>query len=478
MASPALMQRQALARGVRTLLWLPVQRYPLGALFLGLLLAGGWSLPLLLGKPKAMYASLGIHAYVLMLGGMLSAMVWVSVCRPETQILPGFRRALGWVWGLAALYLVLLPTALVQAVDVPPLLVAGGLSLLLATSVASGSGIKWAGLVWLAPMLLGIWPDFAKEVWLAVNGSAVAPLLLFTLAALILRSVWRRLMLISDGAPTLSPADISIGDMSASSEAARIRQAGKLALWLQGAQHALSAQAFDSALAALKRRRAGADERALAMVLLPNAHWRGMALEVLFTVLAIGLLLLVIGLQKNGPPPVGLAASYIGMLTALRYQQLHRATLMLRPSLVDAYLAFAPPSQLRFSRAVADTLYRSILPSMLFAATLLVLVGQMYPPDVRLPLLAGGLAGALGASMAGLGVVLMLLDSERPRLIVGLVVLGFLGAVPTSLCVSAALKSPAAGAVVGVLVLASAGAFLARARRDALRWPVRFDAPL
>ena len=478
MASAALSQRQSQARAVRTLLWLPVQRYPLGALFLGLLLVGGWSLPLLTGKSKALLGSLAVHAYVLMLGGMLSAMVWVSVCRPETQILPGFRRALGWVWGLAALYLVLLPTALVQAIDVPPLLVASGLTLLLATSVASGSGIKWAGRVWLAPMLLGVWPDFAAEIWRAVKASALAPLLLLGLAALILRSVWRRLMLISDGAPTLSPADISIGDMSASSEAARIRQGGKLALWIQGAQHALSSRAFDGALAALKQGRTGADRRALAMVLMPNAHWRGMAFEAVLSVLAIGLLLLVIGFQRGGPPPIGLAASYIGMLTALRYQQLHRATLMLRPSLVDVYLAAAPRSQLQFSAAVADALYRSILPSMLFAATLLLLVGTLYPPEQRWPLLAGGLVGALGASLAGLGVVLMLLDSERPRLIVGLIVLGFLGATPTSLCVNAALKSPAAGAVVGALVLAGAGAFLWRARSYALRWPIRFDAPL
>ncbi|MBK8069143.1 MAG: hypothetical protein IPK27_16405 [Rhodanobacteraceae bacterium] len=478
MAGAALIQRQSLSRGVRTLLWLPVQRYPFGALFLSLLLVVGWSVPLISGKPKALFASLAVHAYVLMLGGMLSAMVWVSVCRPETQILPGFRRALGWVWGLAALYLVLLPTALVQAIGLPPLLVAGGLLLLLATAVASGSGIKWAGLVWLTPMLLGIWPEFAEEVWLAVRASALAPLLLGGLAALILRSVWRRLMLISDGAPTLSPADISVTDMSASSEGARIRAAGKFAVWMQGIQHALSSRAFDSTLAALKRGRTGADRRALALVLMPNAHWRGMAFEALLTLLAMGLLLSLLGFQRGGPPPVGLAASYIGMLTALRYQQLHRATLMLRPSLVDVYLASAPRSQLLFSQAVIDALYRSILPSMLFAAMLLLLVGIMYPLEQRLPLLAGGLVGALGASMAGLAVVLMLLDSERPRLILGLFVLGFLGAVPTSLCVSAALKSPAAGAVVGALVLVAAGAFLARARRDALRWPVRFDAPL
>ncbi len=42
----------------------------------------------------------------------------------------------------------------------------------------------------------------------------------------------------------------------------------------------------------------------------------------------------------------------------------------------------------------------------------------------------------------------------------------------------AALKSPAAGAVVGALALAGAGAFLWRARSYALRWPIRFDAPL
>ena len=62
MASAALSQRQSQARAVRTLLWLPVQRYPLGALFLGLLLVGGGSLPLLTGKSKALLGSLAVHA--------------------------------------------------------------------------------------------------------------------------------------------------------------------------------------------------------------------------------------------------------------------------------------------------------------------------------------------------------------------------------------------------------------------------------
>ena len=214
------------------------------------------------------------------------------------------------------------------------------------------------------------------------------------------------------------------------------------------------------------------------MVLMPNAHWRGVALELAFTALALGLLLGMLSLQRGGPPPIGLAASYIGMLTALRYQQLHRGTMMLRASLVDVYFAAAPNSQLEFTRAVAAALRGSLLPSMLFATVLLLLVGMMYPAEQRLPLLAGGLPGALAASLAGLGMVLMLLDSERPRVLLGLLVLSVMGSIPTSLCVSAALRSPTAGAVVGVLVLAGAYGFYLHAKDYATRWPMRFDAPV
>ena len=152
--------------------------------------------------------------------------------------------------------------------------------------------------------------------------------------------------------------------------------------------------------------------------------------------------------------------------------------MMLRPSLVDVYFAAAPNSQLEFTRAIVAALRGSLLPSMLFASVLLLLVGTLYPAEQRLPLLAGGLVGAFGASLAGLGMVLMLLDSERPRVLLGLMVLGVLGSIPTSLCVTAALHSPTAGAVVGILVLAGAFGFYSRARDYATRWPIRFDAPM
>ncbi|HWS26360.1 MAG TPA: hypothetical protein VN259_07250 [Xanthomonadales bacterium] len=478
MGDRSAVERNTFWRSVGTLAWLPAQRYPLGMALMALLLLGGWALPVILGKPKAVVASLAVHAYVLTLVGMLSAMVWVSVCRPESQTLPGFKRALASVWGLYGLYLIALPGAVAHATGWPALLTAGGMTLLLATSIASGSGLKWAMLVWFAPMLLGIWPEFAKEIWRALRDSTLAPLLLFAVAAVILRMVWRRLMTISDGAPTLSPADINASDFSAAADAARIRQAGGLAQWMQKLQHRLSSRAFDGALAALQAQRPGAQRATLRMVLMPNAHWRGVALELVFTVLALGLLLSMLSLQRGGPPPIGLAASYIGMLTALRYQQLHRATMMLRPSLVDVYFAAAPNSQLEFTRAIVAALRGSLLPSMLFATVLLLLVGSLYPAEQRLPLLVGGLVGAFAASLAGLGMVLMLLDSERPRVLLGLMVLGVLGSIPTSLCVTAALRSPTAGVVVAILVLAGAVGFYSRARDYATRWPIRFDAPV
>lgn len=473
-----LASRRALSRGTLVLLRLPLQRYLLGACVLGLLWLAGWSLSVLSGKPKLAIAGVAVHGYVLMFVGLLSAAVWVSVCRPETQIVPGFRRALGVVWLLYALFGVALPAALAGAAGYPALLSAAVLALVLATSIAGGSGIKWAAMLWLAPLLLGIWPDFAKEVWTAVRQSALAPLLLLALAAAIMRAVWKRLMLVSDGAPTLSPADLNASDISAEADAARIRQAGAFAVWIQKTQYALSARAFDGALAALQRGRAGADRRTLGLVLMPNSHWMGVLLETALTAVLLGILVAVMGNQRSGGPPVGMVASYIGLLTALRYQGLHRATLMLRPSLVDVYFATAPRSQLQFSADIARSLYRSLLPSMVFALTLLGLSMWMYPAAQRLPLVLGGALGAFASSAIGLGTVLMQLDADRPRMLLGLLVLGVLGSIPTALCVAAAMQSWSALAVVAAIVLAATGGFLAHAHEQALRWPIRFDPPL
>ncbi|MGE4073798.1 MAG: hypothetical protein AB7E72_21720 [Lysobacterales bacterium] len=474
MAMPSIRQRRQFASSVSALLKLPLQRYPLAALFMGLMMAAGWGVLAWSGKPKWVYGSLALHAYALMFIGMLSAMVWTSVCRPESQTLPRFRSALAMVWACYLLIFALLPGAIAHACGANGLLVVGGLCLLLSTSMATGSGLRWAALVWLVPLPLGIWPNVAKEIWLALTESPLSPLLLLAVAAILMRIVWRRLMRISDGAPTLSPADLNVADLSSAADQARISQAGGIAIWMQKLQHRFSATAFDGALRALEQGRRGSTDRAIGMVLLPNTHWRGMALETLITAAFVGFIAWIFGQRASGPPPIGLVASYVGLLTALRFQQLHRATLMLRPSLVDVYLASAPRSQLAFSEAVVSALTRSLLPSTLFAVTLLAVLSLLYPQEQRWPLILGGTAGAFGSSLAGLGVVLMLLDSERPRLILGMIVLGMLGAIPTSLCVSAALYSRAP-ILVAALVLAGAGGFYAYARAQAIRWPIRFD---
>lgn len=474
MARPSIQQRRQFATAVSALLKLPLQRYPLAALFMSLMMAAGWGVLVWSGKPKWVYGSLALHAYALMFIGMLSAMVWTSVCRPESQTLPRFRTGLATVWGWYLLVFAVLPGAIAHACGVDGLLVASGLCLLLATSIASGSGLRWAALVWLLPLPLGIWPNVAREIWLALTESALSPLLLLAIAAVLMRIVWRRLMRVSDGAPTLSPADLNVADLSSAADQARISQAGGIAIWMQKLQHRFSATAFDSALRALALGRRGSAERAIGMVLLPNTHWRGMALETFVTAAFVGFIAWIFAQRASGPPPINLVASYVGLLTALRFQQLHRATLMLRPSLVDVYLASAPRSQLEFSESVASALTRSLLPSTLFAVTLLAVLSVLYPQEQRWPLILGGTAGAFGSSLAGLGVVLMLLDSERPRLILGMVVLSMLGAIPTSLCVSAALYSKAP-LLVAALVLAGAGGFYAYARAQVIRWPIRFD---
>ncbi|MFO1495773.1 MAG: hypothetical protein U1F26_14055 [Lysobacterales bacterium] len=461
------------------LLRLPWQRYLPGMTIMSLLLVGAWALPFFVGKPKVLYASLGIHAYALMFVSMFSAMVWSSVCRPETQTLPRFRTQLLRLWAVYGAFLILMPALVTQIwLGAHGTLVGSGLLLIAATATATGSGMKWATLVWFVPMLLGIWPSVARELWNALLEYPLAPLPIAAGAALILLAVWRRLTVITDQTLTLSPADISASDLRHGPEAMRANATG-LSRKLIDLGYSLSASAFDAVLARLSRGRPGARQRALQMVLMPALHWRGVLLELLVTAAFGGVVLWALGAQRNGPPPMGMAASYIGVITAMRFQQLHRVTLILRPSLTDVYLALTPPSHRAFALEVARALRGSLVSALISAALLLILVGVlMYPAELRLPLLVGGLLGAAAASLFGLGVVLLLLDAEKPRVFAGLFALGLLAAPPTSSTALAAMHSLPAGIATGCVWIVVAAGFLAYAERQVARWGLRFDAPL
>jgi hypothetical protein len=273
----------------------------------------------------------------------------------------------------------------------------------------------------------------------------------------------------------LSPADISPSDLRHGPEAMRANATG-LARWIIDFQSRLSAAAFDRVLARLRRPSRNAERSALSMVLMPNLHWRGIALELLITGLLGGLVVLMIGAQRGGPPPANMVASYIGVITAMRFQQLHRSTLILRPSLTDVYLAMAPASHADFARAIAQALRTSVLGAVIFAGTLLALLALlMFPPALRAGLLVGGLLGATAASLFGLGVVLLLLDSNKPRVFAGLFALGLLGALPTSFTALAAMSSLGAGIATGSVWILIALGFVYYAERQVVRWGIRFD---
>ncbi len=464
------------------LLWLPFKRFPIGLPLLCLLLVAGWSIPFFVAKKGAWLAAAGVHAYALMFISMLSSMVWSSICRPETQLLPRFRGYFRSVIGLYFLVLTLVPMLVLLAFGRYGMLIGGGLALITSLGMATGSGAKWASLVWMLPLLLGIWPDVRTAIGYALIDTQTAPLLLFALAAVIVYATWKRYTRVGDQAPTLSPADINTSDMRYGPEAVQAANAGKLTRWFTNQQQAASANAFEKLLAKLKRKPAATTRRALSMILLPNLHWRGVLIESAFTVITVGAVGWLIGSQKTSSGaagiPTGLVATYVGILTALRFQALHRATLMLRPSLTDVYFAMAPRSQLSFSAAVAEALRPALIGAWIFAATMLTALMPFIAPSARLPMFVGGMFGAVAASLYGLGIVLMLLDAEKPRMMTGMVVLGLGGSVLASLTGTAFNASWAGGIGVGsVLILLMLG-FVAHGDAQARRYPVRFDMPV
>jgi hypothetical protein len=89
--------------------------------------------------------------------------------------------------------------------------------------------------------------------------------------------------------------------------------------------------------------------------------------------------------------------------------------------------------------------------------------------------LIGATAGGLVAALMGLGLAVHLLDSAKPRMIAGLVLLGLLGSLPAAMIVPTMVASWPAGAVLAAFWLTLAAAFLADAERTALRHGLPFD---
>jgi len=465
------------------LLSLPIKRYPIGLSLLYLLLLGAWSLPFFIGKSKALLAAAGIHAYALMFVSMFSSMVWSSISRPDTMLLPRFRSYFKTVIGIHCLLLVLLPMLVLLAFDRYGMLVGGGLALILALGMATGSGAKWASLVWMLPLLLGIWPEVRSAVGYALIDTQSAPVVLFLAAAVIVYATWQRYTRVGDQSPTLSPADINTSDMRYGPEAVQAANAGKFARWFSDRQQTASANAFERLLGSIKRRPEATARRALSMILLPNLHWRGVLLEAAFTALIVGAIAWLIGAQKNSPTgtsgvPAGLVATYVGMLTAMRFQALHRATLMLRPSLTDVYFALAPNSQLVFTAAVSQALRPALIGAWIFAATMLGALLPFVAPAARASMFAGGMVGAVAASLYGLGIVLMRLDAEKPRMMTGMIVLAVGGSLLASLAGAAFNASWTGGIGVGLVLILLMLGFVAHGDAQAKRWPVRFDMPV
>ncbi|MBK9655610.1 MAG: hypothetical protein IPO66_09080 [Rhodanobacteraceae bacterium] len=234
-----------------------------------------------------------------------------------------------------------------------PAMLIGGPCCCLWPSVASGSGVKSAMLVWFAPMLSASGPEFAKELC-GVAQLTLAPLLPLAVAAVILRG------LAPPGSSALARQrchpPTSTPPISAPQPGCRAPSPARLADWPNGCRSCFTScprAAFDDALVALQPQRPAPSAARRAWCCCPTRT--GAALELVFTVVGIGLLLRhpVPAAQRTATDR--LAASYIGMLTALL-----SATASGDPDAAAqpdrrVFLA-APNPQLEFTRAIVAAL--------------------------------------------------------------------------------------------------------------------------
>lgn len=476
MAARPVGTRVTTLRTLWRVLVLPWQRFPLGMALLVLLVLAGWVAAIHVGGARALGAALVVHGYMLLFIAMMSGMVWASVVRPETQLLPGFRSVLGQLWLIHLIVLVGLPSAFAASQGLPAAAVLAGLLLVFAVSLATGSGAKWAGLVWLTPLLAVVWPELGKLALKSLREGLLLPALIALFSLCILWLVWRRLLAVHDAAPTLSPADLSMTDPRYGPEALQAAQAGPLARWIIARQEALTARVFDRVLRHLAGGRPAADDRALGLVLMPNLHLAGVLVEVLLIALVVVPLIWYFG-HRQVPFPAPAIAAYIGLIASLRFQQLHRATLLMRPSLADLYLAMAPGRPAEFTAAVARALRPAIAGAVAMALALALVSAALLPAADRLAWAVGVGIGALAAATFGYGLLLMLLDARRPRLVIGVLLLSFFGSQLTAACAAAFLHSWHGGLLVAVFCLSLTLGFAGRALRQASALPLVFDPP-
>ena len=403
-----------------------------------------------------------------------------GLCRPESFLLPGFRRHLAWTGLLELAQWVLLPTLAAAVLGAPHVLLGGTLVLLLAAiGLASGTERYINLLIWGVFILAGWKPGLASQIAHAAMASPLTIPLLLLVAVLTVRLSMRSMLRIEDREPDVSPlSNTQLGRSRMRPADGTATRRGKLARVITRLFDGTSQRAMEQALARYRRRPSWRLRMVLVRrLLLPHDNPQAIVLRLLLVAVIVSFYVVaVMHRQRFDAVVVG---AYAILLCLARFPQLGRGMRRMQPNLADLYLTLAPQTRADYQKTLTDALLVlvpiSVLSAVAYTALGIVLVHATEPARM---LLDAAIVAA-PASLVALAVHLIGPEGTLGRSLVDIVVtVGAMAVYWGGYWLLGALGLVLGGLVLALVTMGFGLAVWIAAQREYQRRPPCFDAPL
>ena len=407
-------------KAVIRLALLPLRMSPWASLAIGVLMGCGVLLQLFLpvGKAAVTLILLGMGLWFLW---MLAGSALKSIARPETLLLPNFRRVLftaAALWGLAFWLLPAASAVLLSGWQAGWWALGGG-ALLIAWALLSSIGVRGAMYFWLLFIAANLLPKWLLKMLVGALNNPLLPGAALLLAMLLLGFVWRRLFPHDDSAlpetPFLPPSPGRRSGFHSPLPASKPMR--RFNEWVElGNDRRLRRCA-----ARYQAHPGPALERALLCILLfPHEQIRGwLGRWVLYGgMLSIYLLSFDTGLRAD------IVAGYTVFLAMAGLNTVGLGMPRLRPSLLDLYFDLAPTTRMMFKTRLVDS-FLGLLPGAILSAYVYTgLVSLWLAPRTLVPILATTTVLVPPLTLATLALYMNLPENTLPRVWINLFTLG------------------------------------------------------
>lgn len=403
-----------------------------------------------------------------------------GLCRPESFLLPEFRRRLAAMGALQVAQWVLLPTLAALLLRVPHALQGGaGILLLAAIGLATSSARYVNLLVWGLFVLAGWQPGLASQLAKALAASPWTVPLALLLAALIARLSIRAMLRTEDQEPNSSPLEnVQLGRSRARSLDGSPVRRGKLARRIAGLFDNTSQRAMEQALARYRAKPTWRLRTVLVRrLLLPHDNPQAIVLRLVLVAAIVAFYVLAVMHRQHFNAVV--VGAYAVLLGLSRFPQLGRGMRQMRPNLADLYLTLAPPTRADYQQTLLDALVVlvpiTVLSTVAYTTLGIVLTHAAEP----LRMLLDAAIVSVGASFTALAVHLVGPEGSFGRGVVDLIVtLGGMAVYWGGYWLLGTLGLAFGSAALLLVTLGFGLGVWTSARREYLRRPPSFDAPL